>query len=131
MTTLVLFVLVAASALVAIVTLTYLYRRDQRDGRPEARTLDGDEKHRFRAAWQDIQQRFVDAPYEAVVDARLLVMRVVEDRGLHALAEVRVERRAETEELRQALLHYRALLEEALEREPGRAAGFFVQPRTA
>ena len=101
---------------------------------PEART-------RYLEAWRNTQAQFVDEPAEATREADRLVTSVMRDRGYpvddfeqraadisvdhpqvvddyraaHAIA-VRNERsEATTEDLRQALVHYRSLFEELLE----------------
>jgi hypothetical protein len=99
-----------------------------RDVTDQART-------RYREGWKDVQREFVDDPSAAVRDAEQLVSVFVTDRGYPAahyddrLAQLSVEHsnvlehyrtahaisvgneagRATTEELRQALVHYREL----------------------
>jgi hypothetical protein len=76
-----------------------------------------------RDRWRAIQARFVDQPAAALGDADTLVIEVMLERGYpvedsehyrkaHAL---HTRSRASTEELREALLHYRALFAELLE----------------
>lgn len=95
---------------------------------------------RFTKAWQEVQVRFVDDPSGAVADADELIKHVMRGRGYpvedfeqrvadlsvdHAqvvqhyraarvLAQANREGRANTEELRQAFVHYRALFAELL-----------------
>ncbi len=85
---------------------------------PEARS-------RYLAAWQQIEKRFMDAPAEAAQRADALVTGMLGERG-HPLVMDRLpyrlrearrklaegQRRHSTEDLRQALLDYRALLGE-------------------
>jgi len=94
----------------------------------------------YAAQWADIQERFVDTPADAVKGSQLLVTAVMTDRGYpvedhdQVLADLSVEhsgtldryRAAEeishraaagtvsTEDLRQAMVHYRALFDDLL-----------------
>jgi hypothetical protein len=103
---------------------------------------------RFAAEWRDIQQRFVDEPSNAVVAADGLVYRVMGARGYpmedfeaqanlvsvdhprvvenyrhaHNVYDRARSHRATTEDLRAALLHYRALFDELLQANDGAAA---------
>lgn len=103
--------------------------------------LEPQEAARFSEAWRSVQARFVDSPKDAVKKADVLLREVMEKRG-YPMADF--ERRtadlsvhypnlmdnyrrardialqneraaANTEELRQALVYYRALFEELLE----------------
>src|SRR5262245_17542745 len=102
---------------------------------------------RFDASWRSVQARFVDDPRSAVVDADSLIADVMQARGYpvenperrlqdlsveHARVVehyragreivVRHERgEASTEDLRQAMVHYRALFEELVTSEPHHA----------
>jgi hypothetical protein len=95
----------------------------------------------FRTAWNAIQIRFVDNPKEAVVDAAVLVRDLMVKRGYptgvfeRRAADISVDHpkavetyrsaraiavrdqqgQASTEELRQAVVYYRALFDELLE----------------
>ncbi len=105
---------------------------------------------RFSEAWRDVQNRFVDDPKAAVRDADRQVQDLMTKRGYpmgnfeQQAADISVDhptvvehyRRAheialrseggtaDTEELRKAIVHYRALFEELLE---GSAAGSTVR----
>ena len=108
---------------------------------PEART-------RYIEAWRNTQAQFVDEPVEATREADRLITSVMRDRGYpvddfeqraadisvdhpqvvddyraaHAIAAANDRAEASTEDLRQALVHYRSLFEELLEdRDPGRS----------
>ena len=96
--------------------------------------------------WAGLQQRFVDEPAEAVAASQVLVVAVMTERGYPAdhrdqvLADLSVEHAqtlshyraaekiselaaagtASTEDLRQAMIHYRALFRDLLG-DPGRA----------
>jgi hypothetical protein len=107
---------------------------------PEART-------RYVEAWRHTQAQFVDEPAEATREADRLITSVMRDRGYpvddfdqraadlsvdhpqvvddyraaHAIAVRNDRSEASTEDLRQALVHYRSLFEELLEeRHPDR-----------
>ena len=94
----------------------------------------------YAAQWADIQERFVDAPADAVTGSQLLVTAVMTDRGYpvehhdQVLADLSVEHSdtlghyraaeeisesaaagtASTEDLRLAMIHYRALFSDLL-----------------
>lgn len=98
---------------------------------------------RYTVEWRDVQARFVDQPSEAVKDADRLVTRLMQERGYptddfeQQAADVSVDHpnvvdnyrgahtvwlsneqgKAETEDLRRAMVHYRSLFEELLKRE--------------
>jgi hypothetical protein len=120
--------------------------RERRHATLELRELDPETRERYRAAWTDIQTRFVDAPDRTIAEADELVTRLVTDRGYPTgdyddrIAQLSVEHartldnyraahdihlrfergEASTEELRQALVHYRALFADLLGEEPVR-----------
>ena len=99
-------------------------------------------------AWRNTQAQFVDEPVEATREADRLITSVMRDRGYpvddfeqraadisvdhpqvvddyraaHAIAAANDRSEANTEDLRQALVHYRSLFEELLEdRHPDRS----------
>jgi hypothetical protein len=94
------------------------------------------ERHSFSEAWRQTQERFVDTPLIAVRSAHDLVQQVMRARGYpvddfeQRIADLSVdhasvvehyraahalnERQANTEELRQAMMHYRALFGDLL-----------------
>jgi hypothetical protein len=102
------------------------------------------EREQFRGTWMDVQAEFVDQPQRAVMDADRLVQEVMQRCGYpvrnfeEAAADLSVDhahvvenyrsacriaersRRgaADTEELRQAVVYYRALFDDLLEEEP-------------
>jgi FtsZ-interacting cell division protein ZipA len=118
--------------------------RQKRVSKLEIRPLAADERRRFNDEWQAVQARFVDDPSAAVRDADTLVGRVMEARGYpvgdfeqraadvsvdhpavlehyraaHAIALRHAQGQASTEDLRQAMVHYRALCAELLEEPP-------------
>lgn len=107
----------------------------------EIRALSTDEHDRYLASWKESQAHFVDDPSGAISQADVLVQEVMRARGYpmanfeqraadisvdhpHVLDEYRAahniaERHAtggvETEDLRQAMVHYRALFEDLLD----------------
>lgn len=99
------------------------------------------ERNRFLASWETIQSRFVDHPRSAVAEADQLINSLLQARGFPAAdfeqraADISVDHanlvapyrsaheitaradnnNATTEELRNAMLHYRALFDELLQ----------------
>ncbi|MEH0822307.1 MULTISPECIES: hypothetical protein [unclassified Micromonospora] len=118
--------------------------RERRHAQLELTPLDPASRARYAAAWEELQVRFVDSPGETVGDADELVSRLIAERGYptgdfsdqiahlsvdHARTlthyrdahEIRMRNErgeASTEELRQAVVHYRALFAELLGEEP-------------
>src|SRR5215216_201499 len=119
-------------------------RREQFDIVP----LEAEARARYIEAWRNTQARFVDEPVEATREADRLITSVMRDRGYpvddfeqraadisvdhpqvvddyraaHAIAAANDRSEASTEDLRQALVHYRSLFEELLEdRHPDRS----------
>jgi hypothetical protein len=112
-------------------------RREELDIRP----LSPGARDRFSSRWATVQERFVDDPSGALGDAHTLVIEVMRDRGYptddfeQRAADVSVDHPhvvenyrsaheiterddADTEDQRQAMVHYRALFDELLESEP-------------
>jgi hypothetical protein len=118
-----------------------LQERAERRGELEIRPLDPGARNAYADRWRSTQERFVDAPAQAVGDADLLVQEVMRARGYpvgdfdqqardvsvdhagvvseyHAAHEISVlnsRDQASTEQLREAMVHYRALLAALLE----------------
>lgn len=119
-----------------------LGRRQQRVEALQLQALEPPEQERFATAWRAVQAQFVDDPSGAVSQADTLVGQVLQARGYpvgdfeqraadisvdhpvvvdnyraaHAIAQRAGGRgAATTEELRQAMVHYRALFEDLLE----------------
>jgi hypothetical protein len=106
--------------------------------------LEPETRARYLEAWRNTQARFVDEPAEATREADRLITSVMRDRGYpvddfeqraadisvdhpqvvddyraaHAIAARNARSEATTEDLRQALVHYRSLFEELLEDRP-------------
>ena len=122
-----------------------LKAREKRVERLEILPLAPPEAARFSEAWQALQGRFVDNPKGVVVQAEQLVRELMAKRGYpmgdferragdisvdhpdvvanyraaQAIAVREQRGSADTEELRKAVVHYRALFDELLEvREP-------------
>jgi hydrogenase maturation factor HypF (carbamoyltransferase family) len=118
-----------------------LAEREKRVLAYHVRDLSSEERARFTEAWRKVQARFVDDPAGAVTEADLLVTEVMTVRGYpmsdfdrraedltfdhptvvhhyrHArdIAVRHSRKSASTEDLRQALVHYRALFADLLE----------------
>ena len=106
-----------------------LAAREKRVRKLEIRALEPAEQSRFAEAWKKTQARFVDEPSQAVRDADGLVKEVkagsdvsvdhpnvvINYRAAHDIAARNNSGNATTEDLRQALVHYRLLFEELLE----------------
>jgi len=118
-----------------------LAARQKRVERLDIHPLDPAERDRFVNAWRATQSHFVDAPAEAIKDADRLVSQVMRARGYpvgdfeqraadisvdhpivvenyraaRAIAVANERGQAGTEELRQAIVHYRVLFEDLLE----------------
>jgi hypothetical protein len=97
--------------------------------RPKLRDLSPSARMRYINQWDQIEMRFIDAPEEAVRQAETIVMSVLHERG-HPLSDRNlpdeVKRahkhaygsRDKTEGMRQAMLHYRAVMERMVGAEP-------------
>jgi hypothetical protein len=110
----------------------------------EVRRLSPAARDRYAERWQHAQRDFVDQPAAAIADADLLVIEVMRARGYpvadefeqraadvsvdhpevvehyraaHGISERATDHRATTEDLRQAMIHFRALFDELLDRE--------------
>ncbi len=118
-----------------------LKAREKRVERLDILPLAPSEAARFTEAWQALQSRFVDNPKGVVVQAEQLVRELMEKRGYpmgdferragdisvdhpdvvanyrsaQAIAVRDRQGSADTEELRKAVVHYRALFDELLE----------------
>ncbi|WP_431977111.1 hypothetical protein [Micromonospora haikouensis] len=118
--------------------------RERRHAELTLTPLTPESRARYAAAWEELQVRFVDSPAETVSDADELVGRLVAERGYptgdfsdqiahlsveHARTlshyrdahEIRLRNErgeAGTEELRQAVVHYRALFADLLGADP-------------
>lgn len=117
-----------------------LLDREQRHQELELRELDPRQRELYREQWTHVQEQFVDAPEGAVEQADRLVTVVMGERGYptggydekvthlsvehgrtldhyrrgHDISTRAANKEASTEELRQAMVHYRALFEDLL-----------------
>ena len=117
-----------------------LAAREERVRKLEIRGLTTEEQHRFEDTWRKTQARFVDEPSGAVGEADDLVKELMQARGYpvgdfeqraadvsvdhpnvvtnyraaHDIAARNKSGKATTEDLRQAMVHYRSLFEELL-----------------
>jgi hypothetical protein len=130
-------VLLVAAAGVAGILLQRRLALRRRVARLDLRPLTAEQRDKYSREWWSAQERFVDSPAEAAEAAGALVTAVAADRGYpaddheqllsdlsvhhaHRLNGYRRARRttesgtAKTEELRQALLAYRALFRDLL-----------------
>jgi hypothetical protein len=124
-----------------------LRAREKRVEKLKIAPLAPDEARRFTQDWRELQARFVDNPKGVLLDADRLVRELMLRRGYpmgdfdrraadisvdhpavvdhyraaHAIADRDHRGEANTEDMRQAVVHYRALFDELLEvREPAR-----------
>jgi len=114
--------------------------RQRRVAGLDIRPLDAAARARYAENWAAVQERFVDTPQDAVLAAQRLVMTVMRERGYptdktdQVIADLSVEHArvldhyraasgisqragdaaASTEDLRQAMIHYRALFQDLL-----------------
>jgi hypothetical protein len=125
-----------------------LAEREERREQLEVRPLSSAARERYLASWQTVQAEFVDGPAAAVVGADSLIQSVMAERGYpvddfeqraadvsvdhpevvehyragHRLSEMSANGEGSTEDLRQAMRHYRALFETLVETSSGAPA---------
>jgi predicted nucleic acid-binding protein len=118
-----------------------LEQRRRRVAALEIRPLSASDRARYEEAWRRVQTRFVDDPTNTIDDADQLIGEVMEARGYpvadfdqrvadvsvghpmvvehyrlaHAIATGDDRSRTDTEQLRQAMVHYRALFQDLVE----------------
>ena len=121
-----------------------LEARARRVEKLHIRPLTAGDASRYTQAWRNVQERFVDDPRGAVTEADRLVGEVMHARGYplgefeqrvedisvdhpdvvmnyraaREIAQAHARGQASTEELRQAMVHYRALFDDLLEMAP-------------
>lgn len=121
-----------------------LRERERRHAELDRRPLSPESRARFAAEWEEIQIRFVESPVEAVNAAEDLVSRMAAERGYpagdfeeqaaylsvehsrsldhyrraHAVREAVDRGESDTEQLREAVVHYREMVTDLLGREP-------------
>src|SRR5215469_1218134 len=117
-----------------------LTQRERRVRRLDIRPLTDEARARYSAQWAGLQEQFVDRPADAVFASQVLVTAVMKERGYptydhnQVLADLSVDHSsavehyraaeqisqsgaagsASTEDLRQAMIHYRAVFRELL-----------------
>ncbi|MFJ8668823.1 hypothetical protein [Streptomyces sp. NPDC093600] len=117
-----------------------LAEREKRHDSLELRPLQSSERDRYAREWNGVQEEFVDRPQEAVHDADRLVTALMKARGYptedfdqqvrdlsvehgrtlehyraaHEINALSTRQQATTEQLRGAMVHYRALFDELL-----------------
>src|SRR5258708_38585267 len=117
-----------------------LASRERRVRSLDIRPLTATARTEYMAQWTSIQEHFVDHPAAAVSQAQQLVTAVLRDRGYptegyeqiladlsveharnlehyraaHALSETAANGSASTEDMRQAMIHYRAMFDDLL-----------------
>ncbi|WP_117213903.1 hypothetical protein, partial [Allorhizocola rhizosphaerae] len=118
--------------------------REARHAKLELRELSDDTREDYVQQWTSLQARFIDSPETSVGEADALVTRLIADRGYptgdfdeaaamlsvehaqtladyrtaHEIATRHEAGRADTEELRQAIVHYRTLVADLLGGDP-------------
>jgi len=123
---------------------TELTQRERRVRRLHIRPLTDESRARYSVQWAGLQEQFVDRPADAVFASQVLVTAVMKERGYptvdrdQVLADLSVNHlstlehyraaeqisesgaagSASTEDLRQAMIHYRALFLELLGERP-------------
>jgi hypothetical protein len=117
-----------------------LRARERRHHELDIRPLDGADRERYREQWIQVQEQFVDSPEAALTQADRLVVKLMGDRGYptedfdqrvrylsvahsrtidyyrrgHEISARAESNHASTEDMRQAMVHYRALFEDLL-----------------
>ena len=118
-----------------------LHDRERRVEQLNLRALTREQRDRFAARWEELQKQFVDDPDGAVRDGDRLVEDVMDERGypisnfdqriadlsvhhvhvvddyraLRDIAHKHIQQNATTEDLRQAMIHFRAVFDDLLE----------------
>jgi hypothetical protein len=132
-----------------------LASRERRVRSLDIRPLTAAARTEYAAQWTSIQERFVDHPASAVSQAQQLVTAVLQDRGYptegyeqmladlsvehartlehyraaHAISETTAGGSASTEDMRQAMIHYREMFDDLLGEPAGAAPA--ATPRAA
>jgi hypothetical protein len=118
-----------------------LSERERRVERMQIRALTREQRDRFAARWDELQKQFVDDPDGAVREGDRLVEDVMDARGypisnfdqriadlsvhhvhvvddyraLRDIAHKHIQQETSTEDLRQAMIHFRAVFDDLLE----------------
>lgn len=115
-----------------------LAERKSRHEQLDIRALSSASRQRYLAAWEGVQSRFLDAPVLALSEADALLSRLMRERGFptddlrtqedmlsvehthvldgfragHAIEQANTTGNADTEQVRQGMLHFREVFEE-------------------
>jgi len=134
-----------------------LLARKKRHDELEIHPLDPEARERHLAAWRQVQERFVDEPETAVTEADRLLVQVMGERGYptegyeqqvsdlsvehattidryrkaHDISAQAEAKKASTEDLRQAMVHYRSLFTELLDTDDDAVTNGRGSDRTA
>ncbi|GGL02320.1 hypothetical protein [Mangrovihabitans endophyticus] len=118
--------------------------RERRHHELQLKPLSAESQAKYSVAWEEVQVEFVDTPAEAVATADELTTKLIAERGYptadyddqlanlsvehartlghyrdaHDISERSARGEASTEDLRQALVHYRALFADLLGTDP-------------
>jgi flagellar biosynthesis/type III secretory pathway M-ring protein FliF/YscJ len=115
-------VVIGVVALVVIVLFVLIRAAGSRRRTPRLQPLAAETRERYISDWDDVEAKFVDSPEQAVREAEALVTSMLRERG-HPLTErdlpnemrrarkLSYSSRNKTEAMRQAMLHYRAVME--------------------
>jgi hypothetical protein len=133
-----------------------LRERERRHAKLELRELTPESRARYTESWEQIQAKFLDDPNGAVTEADELVTRLIAERGYptgdydeqianlsvehartlghyrdaHEINLVNAKGEATTEQLRQAVVHYRELFSDLLGTPRDTTAGPSATPAT-
>jgi hypothetical protein len=131
-----------------------LLARERRYRRLDIKPLPEEARARYADRWRQLQEQFVDSPGDAVIEADQLVTSLMRDRGYettgydrqleelsvehaqvlghyraaHETSDRQARQEASTEDLRQAMVHYRALFTELLQGDSRDRTGSDNQP---
>jgi hypothetical protein len=118
-------VILGVIVLAVILLMIFALGRSRGLGRPHLKPLSDEARDRYATQWDRIEARFVDAPEEAVREADSVLMGMLRERE-HPMGEDKLpsgmrkarrmaigqEGKGGTEGMRQAMLQYRAVMEE-------------------
>ena len=122
-----------------------LAQRKQDHEQLDIRPLSSASRQRYLTAWDGVQSRFVDNPVLALSEADALLTQLLDERGFpigdaresermlsvehgrvlegfragHAIEQANSTNRADTEQVRQGMLHFRSVFEELVSEEAG------------
>ena len=131
-----------------------LAQRQQRHAELDIRPLPEASRQRYLTAWDGVQTRFIDSPVLALSEADALLSRLMGERGFptddvrtqadmlsvghahvleqfragHSIEQSNTTGSADTEQVRQGMLHFRTVFEELVSEGRGTAAPHLAQP---